>query len=165
MPCWTCASDSNVCVCLFPQRSMTGPVALQLTQCHSPCSRVLRYMAHVASNSRHASQCSMLHYTPLLPSPNVHQPCNVATNSYVLSNFMLRCAVLQVKKRGRWLHRFSLDVLSKLPGTAADPFDGVTVDTNSLGAQQLPSKVKCSVLCRQLWQLHAMVLPVTCCQA
>jgi hypothetical protein len=41
--------------------------------------------------------------------------------------------VLQVKKRGRWLQRFSLDVLSKLPGTAADPFNGVTVDTNGLG--------------------------------
>lgn len=46
------------------------------------------------------------------------------------------CAVvepLQVKKRGRWLHRFSLDVLAKLPGTQDDPFDGVTIDTNSLG--------------------------------
>lgn len=42
--------------------------------------------------------------------------------------------ILQVKKRGRWLHRFSLDVLSKLPGTADDPFEGVSVDTNSLGA-------------------------------
>jgi hypothetical protein len=41
--------------------------------------------------------------------------------------------LLQVKKRGRWLHRFSIDVLSKLPGTAADPFDGVTVDINSMG--------------------------------
>jgi hypothetical protein len=44
----------------------------------------------------------------------------------------------QVKKRGRWLHRFSLDVLSKLPGTADDPFEGVTVDTNSLGKHPLP---------------------------
>lgn len=43
------------------------------------------------------------------------------------------CIAHQVKKRGRWLHRFSLDVLAKLPGTADDPFEGVTVDTNSLG--------------------------------
>jgi hypothetical protein len=42
--------------------------------------------------------------------------------------------MLQVKKRARWLNRFSLDVLSKLPGTTADPFDGVTIDTNGLGA-------------------------------
>jgi hypothetical protein len=42
-------------------------------------------------------------------------------------------AATQVKKRGRWLHRFSLDVLSKLPGSPDDPFEGVTVDTNSLG--------------------------------
>ncbi|KAF8068228.1 SETD3 [Scenedesmus sp. PABB004] len=41
--------------------------------------------------------------------------------------------VEQVKRRGRWLHRFALDVLAKLPGTPADPFDGVAVDTNSLG--------------------------------
>eukprot|EP00775_Hariotina_reticulata_P007813 gene7813-8010_t len=41
--------------------------------------------------------------------------------------------VEQVKKRARWLNRFSIDMLSKLPGTAADPFDGVTVDINSMG--------------------------------
>eukprot|EP00879_Flechtneria_rotunda_P001900 GHRR01002073.1.p1 GENE.GHRR01002073.1~~GHRR01002073.1.p1 ORF type:complete len:603 (+),score=223.44 GHRR01002073.1:581-2389(+) len=41
--------------------------------------------------------------------------------------------VEQVKRRGRWLHRFSLDVLSKLPGTAADPFEGVLVDINAIG--------------------------------
>lgn len=47
--------------------------------------------------------------------------------------------MLQVKKRSRWLQRFSLDVLSKLPGTADDPFEGVTVDTNGLGETNIRS--------------------------
>lgn len=50
--------------------------------------------------------------------------------------------VEQVKRRGRWLSRFSQDVLAKLPGTADDPFGGVTVDINSLGAS-LASDVRC----------------------
>ncbi|KIY97203.1 hypothetical protein MNEG_10760 [Monoraphidium neglectum] len=41
--------------------------------------------------------------------------------------------VEQVKKRCRWLHRFSTDALAPLAGTAADPFGGVRVDINSLG--------------------------------
>jgi hypothetical protein len=51
----------------------------------------------------------------------------------------------QVKKRSRWLHRFSLDVLSKLPGTADDPFEGVTVDTNVLGEAQAYNGRCCSL--------------------
>jgi len=39
----------------------------------------------------------------------------------------------QVKKRCRWLYRFSSDALASLPGTAADPFGGAAVDMNSLG--------------------------------
>lgn len=58
-------------------------------------------------------------------------------HQYILGivELLLCCCCCQVKKRGRWLHRFSLDVLSKLPGTADDPFEGVLVDTNSLGGR------------------------------
>lgn len=41
--------------------------------------------------------------------------------------------VEQIKKRCRWLHRFSTDTLAKLPGSQLDPFDGTTIDINSLG--------------------------------
>ncbi len=43
----------------------------------------------------------------------------------------------QVKKRCRWLHRFTHDVLAGLPGSAGDPFGGAAIDMNSLGGLQL----------------------------
>jgi len=39
----------------------------------------------------------------------------------------------QVKRRCRWLLNFSKDVLAPLPGTQADPFEGVAIDANALG--------------------------------
>ena len=43
----------------------------------------------------------------------------------------------QVKKRCRWLAVFARNELSRLPGSAADPFKGQAVDANALGKESL----------------------------
>ena len=39
----------------------------------------------------------------------------------------------QVKRRCRWLAAFARDELSRLPGSADDPFQGQAIDANILG--------------------------------
>jgi hypothetical protein len=51
-----------------------------------------------------------------------------------------------VKKRCRWLHRFSTDPLSRLPGSAADPFGGAALDINSLGEIFIDKRLLCGGL-------------------
>ncbi|WIA31032.1 hypothetical protein OEZ86_001070 [Tetradesmus obliquus] len=120
------------------------PRACQLTYDESSDARVLSLMQQVPEELWGAKLALQL-LTQRIAGPGSHYATYISYLPVGVSGvpmFFPREAleaieyppvVEQVKKRGRWLHRFSLDVLSKLPGTAADPFDGVTVDTNSLG--------------------------------
>lgn len=89
--------------------------------------------AALPGRTRHAAPLSLP--PPPHPSPHRHRPPTHTTpHPRPATHTHTTHPQPQVKKRCRWLHRFSTDALGGLAGGPRDPFGGAAVDANSLGA-------------------------------